>query len=458
MKKFLLQIIILLLSDCLALLSSYLLSIYLADLLVPQYLHHFTSKHLLAVKIINIGVLFFLLIQKELYTKRRPLNIEIKNICQIILSLIVLDAFAVSVSSDTKISYWTIGGYWIISGLMIIIFRYYLVKIMISLKLWQRKAYVVTDNTADVSLITNLLNQHQLLGYKIENITDINSQEQMYKLLEKRFFNEIIIYLNTENTIKHMPEIFLLHRKFQSVTIIPAINSLPLYNIEIDHFFGSDKILLRMHHQLNKKINYFIKTIFDYLVVILLSPLVVFITAIFAIMIVIENKGGSPFFLQKRVGYKRKNFYIVKLKSMVPNAEQILDQWKETKDPLYTQYVNNNFKLDKDPRVTKVGNILRKTSLDEITQVFNILTGNMSLVGPRPLLVNELEAYGNDIVYYETVKPGITGMWQVSGRSNTTFEDRKNLDSWYIKNWSLWCDIIILFKTASVVIKGIGAK
>lgn len=458
MKKFLLQIIVLLISDCLALLSSYLISIYLADLIVPQYLHHFSSKHLLAVKIINIGVLFFLLAQKELYTKRRPLNIEIKNICQIILSLIVLDAFAVSVSSDTQISYWTIGGYWIIAGLMIIIFRYYFVKAMISFNLWQRKAYVVTDNTVDVSLITDLLYKHQLLGYKVENITNINSQDQMQQLLKKRFFNEIIIYLNTENTIKHMPEIFLLHRKFQSVTIIPAINSLPLYNIEIDHFFGSDKILLRMHHQLNKKINYFIKTIFDYLVVILLLPLVFFITTVFALMIVIENKGGSPFFLQKRVGYKKKKFYIVKLKSMVPNAEHILSQWKDNNDPLYTQYVNNNFKLDNDPRVTKVGNILRKTSLDEITQVFNILTGNMSLVGPRPLLVNELEAYGNDIVYYETVKPGITGMWQVSGRSNTTFEDRRKLDSWYIKNWSLWCDIIILFKTASVVIKGIGAK
>lgn len=458
MKKFMLQILCLSLADCVALLLSYLLGIYLADIMVPQYFHHFSSSHLLAIKLINICLLFFLFIQKELYTKRRPMNIEIKIIFQTILSLIVLDAFAVSISTSSHVSYWTIGIYWIISAILIIVFRYYVIKIMIHYKIWQKPSYIVTDQMNDVNLLLKLLKHHPLLGYEVSSVINITEESELQNLQKKRFFHEIIVFLNTENTIKYMQEIFLLHRKFQSVTIIPEVNSLPLYNIEIDNFFGSDKIMLRMNHQLNKKLNYLVKSIFDYSVVIIILLLVLMITAIFAILIVIENKGGSPFFLQKRVGYKGKIFQIVKLKTMVPNAEILLEKWKNENNPLYQDYVANNFKLDKDPRVTKIGNILRKTSLDEITQVFNILTGDMSLVGPRPLIIGELESYGDAIVYYKTVKPGITGMWQVSGRSNTTFEDRKNLDSWYIKNWSLWCDIIILFKTASVVIKGIGAK
>lgn len=135
----------------------------------------------------------------------------------------------------------------------------------------------------------------------------------------------------------------------------------------------------------------------------------------------------------------------------------MLNSWKEENNIIYQKYVANNFKLDNDPRVTRIGRLLRKTSLDELGQLLNVLKGEMSLVGPRPLLERELGDYNDGMFYYAMVKPGITGMWQVSGRSKTSFADRCRLDTWYIKNWSLWYDVVILIKTIGVVVKRDGA-
>ncbi|TNF61208.1 MAG: UDP-phosphate galactose phosphotransferase, partial [Burkholderiales bacterium] len=110
-----------------------------------------------------------------------------------------------------------------------------------------------------------------------------------------------------------------------------------------------------------------------------------------------------------------------------------------------------------DPRVSKVGRLLRRTSLDELPQLFNVLRGEMSLVGPRPIVRDELARYGDDAQYYLMVRPGITGLWQVSGRNDVDYEQRVYLDTWYVKNWSLWYDIAILFKTLRVVLRRQGA-
>jgi undecaprenyl-phosphate galactose phosphotransferase len=142
---------------------------------------------------------------------------------------------------------------------------------------------------------------------------------------------------------------------------------------------------------------------------------------------------------------------------MHKNAERMLENWKNRQDPIYLDYVANNYKLPNDPRVTKVGRFLRKSSLDELPQLINVLLGQMSLVGPRPLLPSEIDDYLDGEFYYTQVSPGITGLWQISGRSKTSFVDRARLDSWYIKNWSLWYDIVILIKTIVVVIRRDGA-
>jgi len=185
---------------------------------------------------------------------------------------------------------------------------------------------------------------------------------------------------------------------------------------------------------------------------VLLIPLSVFVK----IHSVRSGDKDSIFFKQERVGKNGKIIKVYKYRSMVSNAEQILEEMMKNDPNIRAEYIKNK-KLDPDPRVTVFGNFLRKTSLDEFPQFINILKGDMSLIGPRPYLVREINDMGNA---YETIiktKPGITGIWQVSGRSDVTFERRCRLDEYYYNNWSIWLDMIILVKTIKVVLRRDGA-
>jgi undecaprenyl-phosphate galactose phosphotransferase len=142
---------------------------------------------------------------------------------------------------------------------------------------------------------------------------------------------------------------------------------------------------------------------------------------------------------------------------MAADADERLARWKEEHPDLYAEFLKT-YKLRNDPRVTAPGRWLRRTSLDELPQLFNVLRGEMSLVGPRPVLQSELdEYYGSAASLYKRVRPGMTGLWQISGRSDTTYEERVTYDELYVLNWSFWYDLVILFQTAWFVIRGQGA-
>lgn len=168
--------------------------------------------------------------------------------------------------------------------------------------------------------------------------------------------------------------------------------------------------------------------------------------------IVLED-GASPFFMQARIGKDCTPFRMVKLRSMRPDAEKVLEQLSEEEKEEFSQ----NFKLAHDPRITKVGQFIRKTSIDELPQLWNVLRGDMSLVGPRPPLLVEEEAYGEHLTKVMSVRPGITGYWQVHGRSETDFSERIELNEYYIEHRSLGLDLKILFETVKVVLTGKGA-
>lgn len=176
------------------------------------------------------------------------------------------------------------------------------------------------------------------------------------------------------------------------------------------------------------------------------------------------DSSGPALFTQVRVGRGGKLFSMYKFRSMVKDAEMVLERWKLENPELWEKYKANNFKLEDDPRVTSVGKILRRLSLDELPQFFNILKGEMSLVGPRAYKPDELkhqaERYPQakaDIEALLTVKPGITGLWQVSGRSEVDFADRVRLDAVYARRKSLLEDVKIIFQTPLVVMRGRGA-
>jgi Undecaprenyl-phosphate galactose phosphotransferase WbaP len=192
-------------------------------------------------------------------------------------------------------------------------------------------------------------------------------------------------------------------------------------------------------------------------IVMTLGILVAIFPLLLAIGIAIKIDSPGPIlYWQRRVGRGGIEFRAWKLRSMVRNAEALLNQYLEDHPELALEWRQNQ-KLRNDPRITRVGRFLRRTSLDEIPQLWNVLRGDMSLVGPRPIVRDEISRYGKYFHLYTRVNSGITGLWQVSGRSETSYEQRVSFDTFYVRNWSVWLDLCILFRTISVIWMRTGA-
>ena len=187
--------------------------------------------------------------------------------------------------------------------------------------------------------------------------------------------------------------------------------------------------------------------------VILLIPLMIVVEII---RIAKKENQGPLFYEQLRIGKNGKQFRMYKFRSMCMNADETLKEYLKNNEEARKEFKKYK-KLKKDPRITKVGKVLRETSLDEFPQLINVLKGDMSLVGPRPVTDEEVEAYGNLKQKFLSVKPGLTGYWQVNGRSNTEYDDRVKMELYYVDNMSFWLDIKIFFKTILVVLKKDGA-
>jgi Undecaprenyl-phosphate galactose phosphotransferase WbaP len=183
---------------------------------------------------------------------------------------------------------------------------------------------------------------------------------------------------------------------------------------------------------------------------------VVFSPLILMIAILMRREGGSIIYKHRRIGRDGRAFECLKFRTMVPNADQVLRDLLERDPAIKAEWVRDH-KLRCDPRVTRLGRFLRRTSLDELPQLWNVMRGEMSLVGPRPVVREELLRYGRNIRTYLSARPGITGLWQVKGRNDTDYRRRVVLDTYYVRNQNLLLDLYILFKTTRVVLGGSGA-
>jgi Undecaprenyl-phosphate galactose phosphotransferase WbaP len=198
-----------------------------------------------------------------------------------------------------------------------------------------------------------------------------------------------------------------------------------------------------------------IKRLLDIVLCMLGSVFLLITIPLLALCIRLDSK-GPVFFTQKRVGQGGRPIRVVKFRTMVADAQDALDTVLKDNPALREEWARGQ-KLAKDPRLTRVGAFLRYASLDELPQVFNVIKGEMSFVGPRPIVESEIVKYGEAYVLYERVKPGITGLWQVSGRNDTSYEERVALDQHYVYNWSVWLDIYIIVRTIPALISGKGA-
>jgi len=240
----------------------------------------------------------------------------------------------------------------------------------------------------------------------------------------------------------------------RSVSVIPSLRGVPLYGTDMAYIFSHEVMILRVNNNLAKRTSRFLKRSFD--IVGALSIITMLMPALAVLIFMVSRDGGAPIYGHERVGLNGRKFKCLKFRSMVVNSKEVLEEVLRT-DPAAREEWDKDFKLKNDPRITRVGHFIRKTSLDELPQLWNVVRGEMSLVGPRPVIEAELERYAGDVDYYFMAKPGMTGLWQVSGRNDVDYETRVYFDSWYVKNWSLWNDIAILFKTVGVVLKRDGA-
>ena len=205
-----------------------------------------------------------------------------------------------------------------------------------------------------------------------------------------------------------------------------------------------------------KQLVYFIiKRLLDILVGLIGIVLLIPVTIGVKLAYLLSGDRAKIFYRQRRVGQNGREIMIYKFRSMIPNAGEVLEQMLQ--DEAYRREWEENQKFNNDPRITKVGRFLRKTSLDELPQMINVLIGNMSLVGPRPLVEGELQAH-HGLKLYEKVKPGITGWWGCNGRSNIDYKERLELEYYYVKNCSLYLDVLCILRTALAVLKRDGAQ
>lgn len=241
----------------------------------------------------------------------------------------------------------------------------------------------------------------------------------------------------------------------RNVSFVPDLIGTPMTGVEPQVLFSEEVLLLRLKNNLARRRNRIIKRVFDIIVSIfgglLISPILIIVT----MLVAVENH-GHIIFAHKRVGKNGILFPCYKFQSMVPDAQKKLKEYLD-QNPAARKEWEETFKLTNDPRITKLGAFLRKTSLDELPQLRNVIKGDMSLVGPRPIVQEEIDKYDKNFREYSMVLPGITGMWQASGRSDTTYEERVAMDTWYVRNWSIWIDIMYLFKTIKAVFVGKGA-
>jgi Undecaprenyl-phosphate galactose phosphotransferase WbaP len=273
---------------------------------------------------------------------------------------------------------------------------------------------------------------------------------------------EIVKRYNIKMAIISMPKLDANKLKTLQNTSASAFR----YNVIIPNFHNISSIWMSVRdfngilgidvsNKFNLSVNKLNKRLMD-ITLVILGGLVILPCLLLIALLIKLNSPGPVLYKQKRLGCNGKHFFTFKFRTMVVDADKQLQKILESNPALKKEWEENH-KLHKDPRVTGIGRFLRRTSLDEFPQLLNILKGDMSLVGPRPIVDAEIDKYGEDYKRVFSIKPGLSGLWQVSGRSDSNYLDRVAYDVYYLQSWSVWLDLWIIFKTFGVVIIGKGA-
>lgn len=463
--------------DAAALILSFYVSVFVAGYIstligsTPINMDYIRNSERTHVYLLLTGFLIFLFFSKGHYTSRLPWWSQVQFVTSAIAFTLIIDGFT-SFALELYFSRLLIPLNWAFAFVFILIGRSIAYRLQKNAAYWQMPTVIIGD-TSTVSDVLYALNADRSTGYAPHTVylRGRNLEEFSLETIPARYRSMNIEEGNQDCVafIKANPQNFYiislesfrgegrdeviraLNQSNVRYAIIPTIGGVSLYDMEPRYFFGHDVMFLHSK-AIASPVGKIGKRAMDITLssIALVGFLPVF--GIIAMMLKLEGQGGTAFYNGERLGKGGKIFKCWKFRSMEPDTDHLLDDYFQA-NPDMRLIWDVYHKLPNDPRVqTRTARFIRKSSLDEIPQLWNVLKGDMSLVGPRPILEREQADYGDQIDAYIQVKPGITGLWQVSGRNAVSFQRRIYWDNWYVRNWSLWGDIVIILKTIPVVV------
>lgn len=466
---------LLFLGDLLALILALAVSAVVASRISAAMTHYSFSEffdyglklRLYMFALLSVGVLFAFY-NRGHYRRRIPWWSQVRYVLAVCAVAFVVDGFFYF-AVKLQLSRLWIGFSWAYAALFILMMRQ-VTRLLADkiLRIWRMPTYVV-GNGENVVDVLYAIQSDMFTGYDIKAVLTFGQKPEFDKAQFPLVYQKLKVVTGLKECEKrlkrsafHMiaPEkaddervmslIEKLEEKRFPFAFVPPVKGGSFYGVAPQYFFGHDVMLIAPRNRIHSPLGKLTKRSLD--VIGSLCGLIALLPVFAALAFTIRRDGGAALFGNKRIGRNGKTFTCWKFRSMAVDAEARLQAILE-QDAKAKEVWKTHRKLKEDPRVTSVGKILRKTSMDELPQLWNVLRGDMSLVGPRPILLDETHFFRKDQYdAYCSVRPGVTGLWQVSGRNDTDFMHRVHLDSWYVRNWGLWHDIVILIKTVLIVL------
>jgi len=466
-------VLILVLTDLSTIAVSLNLAIFLRNRLVPHVSSNFQAgafpfQYYLAFGWLWLLPLLFLAVE-GLYTQRRSLWTEIGYLTKAIGLSVAAILAAVALTQQ------------VVSRLTVLLTAANLVVLLPVVRFWTKrflgmaglwhKRILILGATATANLAMKGLSSDPVLGYQVAGVLDDDPEktgksvgvyggQPIFVLGSLSEARELMKQTQARDVLIAMPglpeeKLLALVHEFQpscgNVYVVPQLWGLPMMNLQVDGFLRERVMMLKLSNNLAKPWNTWLKRGADLVLGTALTLLAFPLSLILTVLIKIDSEGPA-LFVQERLGYRGGKFRCLKFRTMHMNSDKKLARYFEG-NPRAAEEWRRYAKLRNfDPRVTRLGRFLRQWSLDELPQLLNVLKGEMSLVGPRPYLPEERERIGVELPTILSARPGITGFWQVSGRNQLTLDDRVQVEAWYVRNWTVWLDCIVLLKTFRTVL------
>ncbi len=433
-----------------ALLTINLLAAYgISSLFIIYVEDHPVSKYVWQIGIYLFFYFYFKLFHSRMVSSNESYLIIKANV----LALITIFSIIFLLKESESYSRLYVLVFFLLNGLIPI--SIYVIKRRMMMFPWLREGIIVVCDTSGYENIKLWFEKDNAFGFDVINYIFIdqkttNGRKELEALLKSYDFNTAVVAIDNYSIQRTFYYMEYLQHHVNRVVVLPRMVKMPLINAEVFTSVNHRGLAFSTRNNLLNPVDKMFKMFFDFTMTIIL--IIVFSPILFLLYILVYvATRGKPIFKHERIGKDGKPFDVYKFRTMHPNAKQILEALLDSDDDIRVEW-EKEFKLKDDPRITKMGLFLRKTSLDELPQLINVIKGEMSLVGPRPIVKDEIKKYGEYFNYFKAVKPGITGLWQISGRNDVDYDERVQLDTWYVRNWSIEQDLIILMKTIVTVL------